>query len=299
MSGAKCPDWPWGVAGLITGLGILPLLTRFQRRRVAAGKVEEEALANTPPAADKNPNQIPTIYVHGFRGGAHSTQQLVESAARATRQDSWLQVIYERGGKIQYAGNWTNDPHPIVQVIFKDNWVGTRIISRYIERILPILQERYGFTQYNAVGHSVGATALVFAEMRNYDNPDFPKLNKLVLVGGPFDGVVALGDLPNINRFNWAGRPVLMNPTYLEMLLHRDKFPKDAHVLNVLGNIDNGTNTDKYITVISAKSIRYILAPIVKSFNEIEVRGMPGEHSMLHDDSFVLEKINKFLFGSQ
>ncbi|WP_226911005.1 alpha/beta hydrolase [Schleiferilactobacillus harbinensis] len=288
------------LAGFIAGAGLLPVFTRFSKRRAASQKVEAQAQQRLDlPANDGNfsVKQIPTLYVHGFRGGAHSTQQMVESAAKATRQDSWLQVTYEGGGKMSYAGNWTNDPHPIVQVVFKDNWVGTRFISRYLEKVLPALQERYGFTQYNAVGHSVGATALVFAEMRNYDNPKFPKLNKLVLVGGPFDGVVALGDLPNFNRSTWSGRPILMNPTYLEMLLSRNRFPKDAKVLNVFGNLNNGTNTDKYITVISAKSIRYILAPIVKSFSEIEVRGLPGEHSMLHDDSLVLNKINKFLYG--
>ncbi|WP_051999949.1 alpha/beta hydrolase [Schleiferilactobacillus shenzhenensis] len=286
------------LAGLAAGAFLLPVLTRLTKRRAAADTVEAQAQdrPDLPATGRFQSKQIPTLYVHGFRGGAHSTQQMVESAARATQQDSWLQVIYD-SGEITYAGNWTSDLHPIVQVVFKDNWVGTRIISHYLEKILPALQEKFGFTQYNAVGHSVGATALVFAEMRNYDNPQFPKLNKLVLVGGPFDGVVALGDLPNFNRFTWTGRPILMNPTYLEMLLSRKRFPHDAKVLNVYGNINNGTNTDKYITVISAKSIRYILAPIVKSFSEIEVRGLPGEHSMMHDDSLVLKKINRFLYG--
>lgn len=55
------------------------------------------------------------------------------------------------------------------------------------------------------------------------------------------------------------------------------------------------TNTDRFISVVSAKSIRYILAPGAHTFQEVEVRGDAAEHSVLHDNPFVINIINKFL----
>jgi len=59
--------------------------------------------------------------------------------------------------------------------------------------------------------------------------------------------------------------------------------------------LDN-TNTDKFISVISAKSIRYILAPNAHSYHEVEVRGKKyAEHSWMHDNPFVINIVDKFI----
>ena len=63
----------------------------------------------------------------------------------------------------------------------------------------------------------------------------------------------------------------------------------------IIKNILDETNTDRFISVVSAKSIRYILAPVAHTFQEVEVRGDAAEHSVLHDNPFVINIINKFL----
>ncbi|WP_225420462.1 alpha/beta hydrolase [Lapidilactobacillus bayanensis] len=285
------------VSGLLTTSGLLTV-----RHRVKT-KIEQQEFqkAQQPDHGikqrDTTTKQIPTLYVHGFRGGDYTTNKMVLSAQRVTATHTFLKVLVDWRGNLTYEGRWSNDPNPLVQVVFRDKWMPTRQIVNWLDIVLPELKEKYHFEEYNAVGHSIGATALVRVEMRNYDNAIFPRLNKLVLVAGPFDGVVAFGDWPNINRLLPSGRPVLMNPHYLQLLLNRDRFPSNVSVLNIYGNIDDDSNTDKYISVISAKSIRYILTPIVKAFHEIEIHGNDAEHSKMHDDDDVLNIINRFLFG--
>lgn len=86
-----------------------------------------------------------------------------------------------------------------------------------------------------------------------------------------------------------------MNLTYLKFILGKKRICPDASVLNIYGNILDETNTDKFISVVSAKSIRYILAPQLKFYQEVEIRGTNAEHSWLHDDPFVNNIINRFL----
>ncbi|MDK6230907.1 alpha/beta hydrolase, partial [Streptococcus agalactiae] len=75
------------------------------------------------------------------------------------------------------------------------------------------------------------------------------------------------------------GRPILMSISYLGMLFNQRRFNPNISVLNIYGNILDETNTDKFISVVSAKSIRYILAPQLKFYQEVEIRGTNAEHS--------------------
>ncbi len=284
-----------GLASGLVGGSILLYARRNAKQRIQ----DQEFLASqeiqpTTPAT----KQVPTIYVHGFRGGDYTTNKMVLSAQEATNADTYLKVIVDWKGRLSFEGTWSSGPNPLIQLVFSDKWMPTAQIVNWLDIALPKLKALFGFTEYNAVGHSLGATAWVMAEMRNYGISDFPKLNKLVLVAGPFDGVVAFGDWPNVNRFNRRGRPIIMNPRYLQMLLKRKKFPSNVSVLNIYGNVGDASNTDKYISVISAKSVRYLLEPIVKTFKEVEIWGQNAEHSKMHDNDNVLAMINHFLFGS-
>lgn len=289
-----------GMLGAVSGFATVSTLLHFRHQAKTKIEHQEFAKAQQPNHGIKplapTAQQIPTVYVHGFRGGDYTTNKMVLSAQKAIKTRTYLKVLVDWRGELTFEGCWSNDPNPLVQLVFKDKWMPTRQIVNWLDIVLPKLKEKYHFNEYNAVGHSLGATALVRVEMRNYHNANFPKLNKLVLVAGPFDGVVAFGDWPNVNRLLPSGRPVLMNPHYLQLLLNRDHFPSNVSILNIYGNIDDNSNTDKYISVISAKSIRYILAPIVKTFHEVEVHGQDAEHSKMHDDDNVLSIINRFLF---
>ena len=104
-----------------------------------------------------------------------------------------------------------------------------------------------------------------------------------------------LGDIPNVNRLTESGRPSMMTPHYSYMLRHRRDFSPSIRVLNIYGNVLDTTNSDRFISVVSAKSIRYILAPDAVYYQEVEVLGDNAEHSQMHDEPFVIGILNRFL----
>ncbi len=240
--------------------------------------------------------QVPIIYFHGFRGGDYTTRVMVKQALKDKDSEQFLKVTADLLGNFKLEGTWTGDRQPIVQVAFRQRIVGIYAIDYYLSFVLPFLAKRYHFKTYTAVAHSLACPCVIRTEMKHSRSKQFPHLNKCAFVAGPFDGVTYLGDIPNVNVLNEKGRPTMMNPHYLYLLWHRRRFNPNISVLNIYGNVLNKTNTDRFISVVSAKSIRYILAPQAHFYQEIEVRGEKwAEHSWMHDNPFVIGIIDKFI----
>lgn len=91
---------------------------------------------------------------------------MVDAAMSYSQNKTFLRVTIDLLGNIDYDGDLGDGPHPIVQVVFKDRFVGNIGITRYLDMILPALANTYHFTQFNAVGHSLGATSLVLEAMK-------------------------------------------------------------------------------------------------------------------------------------
>lgn len=240
--------------------------------------------------------QVPIIYFHGFRGGDYTTRVMVKQALKDKDSEQFLKVTADLLGNFKLEGTWTGDRQPIVQVAFRQRIVGIYAIDYYLSFVLPFLAKRYHFKTYTAVAHSLACPCVIRTEMKHSRSKQFPHLNKCAFVAGSFDGVTYLGDIPNVNVLNEKGRPTMMNPHYLYLLWHRRRFNPNISVLNIYGNVLNKTNTDRFISVVSAKSIRYILAPQAHFYQEIEVRGEKwAEHSWMHDNPFVIGIIDKFI----
>lgn len=240
--------------------------------------------------------QVPIIYFHGFRGGDYTTRVMVKHALADKKSDKFLKVTVDLLGNFKLEGTWSGDRQPIIQVAFRQRIVGIYGIDYYLSFVLPFLSKRYHFKTYTAVAHSLACPCVIRTEMKHSWQKNFPHLNKCAFIAGPFDGVTYLGDIPNVNVLNENGRPTMMNPHYLYLLFRRRRFNSNISVLNIYGNVLDNTNTDRFISVVSAKSIRYILAPQAHSYQEVEVRGRnDAEHSWMHDNPFVIEIVDKFI----
>lgn len=241
--------------------------------------------------------QRPVLYVHGFRGGDYTTEKMVKSGLKYTGKKEFLKAWINWRGKITYEGTWTDDENPIIQVVFQNKWVGENQIAHWLTHLLFDLRKKYEFHEYDAIGHSLGAVSLVIVNLYEKRHAYMPKMNNLVLIAGPFNGVLGLNDLPNINRITPTGKPAFMSPTYFRIYMNRNNVSSNLKVLNIYGNVEDYSNSDKYVSVTSAKSISYILEPKVKEYYDMPVSGTKAEHSLLHDNSDILQKINLFVYA--
>nr|WP_252898650.1 alpha/beta hydrolase [Secundilactobacillus odoratitofui] len=77
----------------------------------------------------------------------------------------------------------------------------------------------------------------------------------------------------------------------------RNNFPAQAHVLNIYGNLQDGSHSDGVITMPSARSLGYLLKNRVASYQEYQVQGPTAQHSKLHENNpFVDDALIDYLW---
>lgn len=126
--------------------------------------------------------------------------------------------------------------------------------------------------------------------------PTYPQFNKFVAIAGPFDGVIHIDDVPNQNYFQADGLPAYQNAAFKNYYRQRQAFPKNTQVLNIYGNLADGSNSDSLVTNVSARSLGSLVKGQVASYQEITITGPSAQHSRLHNNDQVNHVVDNFLF---
>lgn len=165
----------------------------------------------------------------------------------------------------------------------------------------------------SAVGHSMGAYAWVYYGMHWGADPNLPRLNKMVVLAGPYNGILDKGhanqpkngalaglwdDAPHENSLDKNGRPKIIHEEYNTLLARKNNFPINTQVLNIYGDLKDGTSSDGLVTVQSTRALRYLVSDRARSYQEFEVAGEGGQHSRLHiNNPVVNDKLTDYLWG--
>lgn len=201
-----------------------------------------------------------------------------------------------------YSGYWqAKRRNPIIQVVFTNNQAGEVQYTRWLMKLMQDLKQRYQIKQINLVGHSMGAYAVVAYAMKASNQTAFPRLNKLVAIAGPFNGIIGhqVGphpndgttwtDRPHQNHLLANGRPATGHPEYKRLVKMRHRFPSQTHVLNIYGNLKDGSASDGVVTLVSAKSLKYLVADQAASYHSKAAYGTSAAHSQLHENNPVVD----------
>lgn len=243
--------------------------------------------------------QVPTLFVHGLGGRYLSETPMVKPSVRAGIATWGLLVSVKANGHIAIKGHLTHKKNPVILLRFENNLAGEVQDAEWLHDVLAVLKAKYGVTKYNMVSHSMGAYAAVYYAERLSHTSDQPTLNKLVTIAGPFNGIMHLrakrllalsnkllklvDDKPNTNRLLRNGRPTTVHPEYRALWTARNQFPATAQVLNIYGNIGDGSNSDTCVTTVSARSLRALIGHRAKRYTAKELHGLDASHFQLHN----------------
>ncbi|ANK60745.1 MULTISPECIES: alpha/beta fold hydrolase [Loigolactobacillus] len=289
--------WLWGISLIGSLLVILGVFGYVQQRQ------QTRSIYNY--------TTTPTVFVHGWRGSAYSSNQMIAAIESAHVGRKRLTVTVSPSGQFSYSGYWSNRrKNPLIQVIFTGNRAGEVQYEKWLTILMQQLKKRYGIKTVNIVGHSMGAYAATYYAMNHGNQADVPRLKKLVTIAGPFDGIVGhtekfhprdgttWTDRPNVNHFLEGGQPLIIHPEYLRLERLANHFPKQTKVLNIYGDLKDGSHSDKVVTVVSATSLAHLIKARAASYQTKRVTGPQAEHSRLHEDNPVVDQaLLKFLWG--
>ena len=247
-------------------------------------------------------NVIPTLFFHGGLSNYKSEENMGKAAQKAGVTNSVIRADVDANGKVKLIGAISkNAVNPIVEVNYSNNvQLNFKEHGRYARNGVQTLQHEYGIKKINMVGHSLGNISIMYYLLQTAHDPEMPKLNKQISIGGHFDGLdfkqlpIAIRQPANLH-VNREGKPNKTNSTYREMMKLRTLYPnKQTDILNIIGNI--GGNSDGIVKNASSLSLEYLVAPMAKTYQVVKIVGKNAEHGQLTYNKQVERSIINFLW---
>lgn len=238
-----------------------------------------------------------TVYVHGHHGNVRSMRPLMLAAQRDANATPALIATVKPDGEVSFMGRMTSQMHhPMVQVVFEDTrTVDFHRLRLYVHNVMLGLKDRYHVQSVNFVAHSLGNTAVEWYLLRFGKDPKLPRVLKWAAIAGPFDSIPRMHMQPRHNHLEPDGQPHLMAPDYRMAYFRRDRFPRLA-VLNIYGDLTDGSHSDGKILNASSRALGYLLEGRTTSYQELRFTGPDAQHTKLRDNPRVASAVNNFLW---
>lgn len=247
----------------------------------------------------------PTIFVHGWGSSAHAEEKMTHAAKRAGVTNTIVRANVDRHGKVTF--NRTIPAHainPIVEVnladnklsAYQDNYAaGYKHGAGYVKNVVQALERQHHYSAINLAGHSMGNLEIINYINDNSSDSRLPRVNHLVAIAGHYNGLVGqkAAEGPINQR---TGEPQRQDPGFRNLLPLRQTFPTNTRILNIYGDLGDGSHSDGDVPVNSAKTLRYLVSGRARSYREVEIKGRGAQHSKLHNNSQVNRELINFLW---
>lgn len=246
-----------------------------------------------------NHSHTATLFLHGYGGSANSEKYMVQQAVNHGVTNQVITAIVDKNGDITFKGKLVkNAINPIVKIELKDNKNGNvKQNASHIKNVLTKLKNDFHIKQYNFVAHSMGNLSFAYFMKLYGQDTQLPQLNKEVNIAGTFNGVLNLNEKVNEISVDKNGKPSKMTENYQQLLGLKNNYKdKQIDVLNIYGDIQDGTHSDGRVSNSSSKSLKYLLADSPKSYKESQYTGATAQHSQLHENNKVANEIIQFLW---
>lgn len=248
--------------------------------------------------------QTATVFFHGWGSSYHAEEQMANYLQQVHATNKIIRAEVAKNGQVFFYGQiGKKAKNPVVEVNLENNRSvnggssdiagGYSRSSRYVYDVLHAINKQFGITSVNLVGHSMGNLQIAYY-LKNYQKQaHLPEVKKVVSIAGHYNGFLGEPHAPKKVSFNKEGLPSKISNGYRGLLKLHQTYPKTISVLNIYGDIGNGT--DGSVAVQSAQSYRY-LASRAKSYREVKIT-KHAQHSQLHENKQVDRLLAQFLYG--
>ena len=240
--------------------------------------------------------------MHGWGSSSHAEEKMANAARDAGVTKTIVRANVDKKGNRPIPANAVN---PIVEVNLEDNKLsayrdnytqGYHHGGEYVKNVVLALEKQHHYKQINLVGHSMGNLEIINYINDNVNDKSLPQVAHLVAIAGHYNGLVGQSETQNAKINPKTGELEKMDSAYRELLGLRQTFPKNTAVLNIYGDVGDGSHSDEDIPVNSAKSLKYLVSDRAKSYREVEIHGKNAQHSKFRNNSQVNRELIKFLW---
>lgn len=264
-----------------------------------SGCTATKQLVKKVPAAVKF-NNTPTLFIHGYGGNVDSMTPMIAAIEKA-KYGTEVEVIHIRAnGSLTTSGTLTARlNNPLINVVFDDSTrTNAKQTADGLKLVIEKLYHQHHFSQFNIVAHSMGNSTLANYLLTYYHDQDLPTLNKYVAIANTSNSFLGgnSGDTKAaISPLKADGQPTIKSAMFTNFSKLHTVFPRQAHILNIYGDLDDHSNSDGRVPINSAKALKYLTAPAA-SYQEQVFHGKQAQHSKLKRNPAVEQATMKFLF---
>lgn len=262
-------------------------VVNVEKRKKLNKKHKEKKVTN------KKKEIVVTYFFHGAQSNFHAEQYMANAVLEAKKADQVININVSPTDQVTFYGNFTKKAsHPIVEVNYARN---TSVHPGDVKAALLAVEQKYHYHRANLVGHSMGNLLIANYLLDYYKDKNLPKIEKVVSIAGDYNGWLGESNASN-SSLKKNGQPVHESHTYKELLGLRRHYPRQIKVLNIYGDLENGTHSDGLVAVSSARSYRYLINHRARSYREAKITGLNAGHSHLHHNPVVNRLLINFLW---
>lgn len=228
----------------------------------------------------------PTVFIHGYKGTENSFGYMLDRFENSYHWGNagFVYYVTKEGQIIDYHLNKGKHAPMFIQIILEDNRASFEESTAWIAAVLQDLKKNYYVEEVNLVGHSMGGILSVKYTM-DYAFNDYPRVNKLVAIGSPFDGIY---NEAYFKVHKDAAAEDLKPRSYALSLLREKTFPPDVQVYSI------ASTGDAVAVPESVKALRHLIPE--QNFKEIIIDDPTLTHSAMHESTEVDKWIHSFLW---
>lgn len=241
---------------------------------------------------------IPTLFIHGYGGTEGSFKGMLSRFESNTFGKKVLTVTVQPDGTVSTTGTWNDQVvNPMIQLLFADNKNSELNQADWIKAALSYLNQMYQIEEVNLVGHSMGGVSS-FRYLITYGNDDsLPVVNKFIAIGAPFNNFVSGNEEQSIDALSQSG-PLVISERYSDYVAGIQYYPKATEMLNIVGDLEDGTDGDGTVPSRSALAIGYLMQTSGIEYQNEIITGSQAHHSQLHENTQVDKLVANFLWGN-
>ncbi|WP_290625626.1 alpha/beta hydrolase [Lactobacillus sp.] len=270
------------------------------------------ACGNSQPTSNikvKSSGSTATLFFHGWGSSSKAEDFMAQGIKSSGATKTIINANVSPSKKVTFNREFSSKTkNPVIEVNIEDNKLKHLRNSTgdyasiypasgmYVKAAIQAVEKKTKSKNINLVGHSMGNLEIMNYINSNATEKDFPNIKHIISIAGHYDGIIGANDRANQIKLAKNGKPNIIRPEYRELLGLRKKFPKNTRVLNIYGDLEDGTHSDGRVANNSSRSLKYLLNNRAKSYQELKINGKDAQHSKLHHNIKVNDAIIKFLF---
>lgn len=284
------------------GCGKEKITESVKENRASVGSSTSEASLSSSESSDPlttKQTSVPTLFIHGYGGTEGSFNGMLSRFEANGHGKKILTVTVQPDGSVSDNGTWEDQSEkPMIQVLFADNKNNEWNQADWVKSVLSYLSSTYQIEEVNIVGHSMGGVSS-FRYLITYGSDEsLPKVNKFVAIGAPFNDFVTGNEAQGLDALAQEG-PWVSSQRYSDFAAAIQQYPKATPMLNIVGDLEDGSEGDGTVPIRSGLSIGHLMQTNAIDYREKIITGPQASHSLLHENTQVDKLVADFLWGSQ